>query len=40
MIRMPPNLDEQHNRTGIVDMQGYVGWLRDHGYAFAGSDQW
>ncbi|MEO6276508.1 hypothetical protein [Roseateles sp.] len=24
------------NRTGTVDMQGYLSWLRSHGYAFAG----
>lgn len=23
------------NRTGTVDMQGYVSWLREHGYTFA-----
>jgi RHS repeat-associated protein len=24
------------NRTGSVDMQGYMSWLRQHGYVFAG----
>lgn len=24
------------NQTGRVDMQGYMSWLRQHGYAFAG----
>jgi hypothetical protein len=24
------------NRTGTVDINGYMQWLRDHGYCFAG----
>jgi RHS repeat-associated protein len=28
-----------NNRTGTVDMQGYVQWLRNNGYTLAGSNQ-
>lgn len=35
-----PKNPNPSNITGTVDMQSYVGWLRDHGYVFAGPDQW
>jgi RHS repeat-associated protein len=32
----PDNNTGSRNRTGTVDMQGYMSWLRQHGYVFAG----
>lgn len=31
-----PEIRNLQNRTGTVDMQSYMSWLRQHGYAFAG----
>jgi len=32
----PDNNSGSRNRTGTVDMRGYMSWLRQHGYVFAG----
>ena len=32
-------IKQNGNQTGTVDMQAYVSWLRNHGYAFAGAGQ-
>lgn len=31
-----PEIRNLQNRTGTVDMQSYMSWLRQHGYVFAG----
>jgi hypothetical protein len=33
-----PAIANSGNRTGTVDMQGYMSWLRSNGYVFAGTD--
>lgn len=33
-----PDIVNLRNRTGSVDMQRYMGWLREHGYTFAGQN--
>lgn len=32
-------IKQNGNQTGTVDMQAYVSWLRNHGYALAGTGQ-